>query len=63
MNPTPSPSPSQKTADTKTTPETSVVKFSVVKEFWLGHKCCAVGSTVELTDSQAKRLGDNVKAV
>jgi hypothetical protein len=54
--------PNQKTPDAKTTPEAPVAKFAVVKEFWLGDKCCAAGSTVELTDSQAKRLGDSVKA-
>ena len=58
----PNPNPNQKTTDTKPTPEAPAAKFAVVKEFWLGDKCCAASSTVELTDSQAKRLGDSVKA-
>jgi hypothetical protein len=50
-----------KPTEAKTTPEAPAAKFAVVKEFWLNDKLCAVGSTVELTESQAKRAGEQVK--
>jgi hypothetical protein len=37
-------------------------KFAVVKAFWLDTKLCAEGAEVLLTDSQAKRAGDSIKA-
>lgn len=35
--------------------------FAVTQAFWLGDKPCAAGSQVQLTDSQAKRLGEAVE--
>lgn len=50
---------------TKPTPpeptEAKTKLFAVTKAFWLGDKPCAAGSQVQLTDSQAKRLGEAVE--
>ncbi len=40
----------------------ATAKFAVVKAFWLDTKLCVEGSEVQLTESQAKRLGESVKA-
>ncbi len=46
--------------DTPAKPEPTL-KFLVAKAFWLDQKHCAEGGVVELTTSQANRLGDAVK--
>lgn len=35
--------------------------FVVTKAFWLSDKLCSEGDQVQLTDSQAKRLGEAVE--
>jgi hypothetical protein len=62
MNPTtPTKADAKVAADNKAA-EAPINKFAVAKEFWLNDKLCVEGSKVDLTDSQAKRLGDKVKA-
>ncbi len=48
----------------KTTPEVKKPEtkpFAVKQGFWLADKHCAAGEQVELTASQAKRLGEVVQ--
>lgn len=58
----PSPQVGAVTATAAAQDEPAGKLFAVTQAFWLGDKLCAANSKVQLTDSQAKRLGEAVKA-
>lgn len=60
MNDKTKPAPQVGAAATQDEPAQKL--FAVTQAFWLGDKLCAADSKVKLTDSQAKRLREAVKA-
>ncbi len=62
MNDKTKPAPQVATSPAAAQEEPAAKLFAVTQAFWLGDKLCAADTKVQLTDSQAKRLGDAVKA-